>query len=171
MMRRRIYWLVPDVDSARRMTDDLLLARIDQGHIHCVGCEGSDLSGLHEANILQTSDIIHAAQQGLVIGGGIGFLAGLVAAMYPIFGEGPEWGLVGVLAVLGGAIGAWASSMIGSSVPNSRLKRFEEALRQGQILMMVDVPRYRVKEIETMLQEKHPEAHLEGEEPAIPAFP
>ena len=28
-MRRRIYWLLPDLASARRTMDDLLLARID----------------------------------------------------------------------------------------------------------------------------------------------
>jgi hypothetical protein len=36
---------------------------------------------------------------------------------------------------------------------------------------MVDVPRSRVDEIEQRLQTLHPEAHLEGVEPNIPAFP
>jgi len=76
-----------------------------------------------------------------------------------------------VLAVLGALFGAWASSMIGISTPSSRLKRFEPAIEQGQILLMVDVPRSRVDEIEARLQGLHPEAHLEGVEPNIPAFP
>jgi hypothetical protein len=76
-----------------------------------------------------------------------------------------------VLAVLGGGVGSWASSMIGISTPSSRLKRFEAAIAQGQILLMADVPRSRVEEIETRLQALHPEAHLEGIEPNIPAFP
>lgn len=36
---------------------------------------------------------------------------------------------------------------------------------------MLDVPRSRVEEIEARLQASHPEAHLEGIEPNIPAFP
>ena len=67
--------------------------------------------------------------------------------------------------------GAWASSMIGISTPSHRLRRFNDALDRGQVLLMVDVPRSRVTEIEEMLATSHPEAHFEGEEPNIPAFP
>jgi hypothetical protein len=170
-MRRRIYWLLPDLPSARRMMDDLLLARIDEGHIHFVGPEGADMSGLHPANILQTSDLIPAAQHGLVIGGAVGILAGFVAAMYPIVGDAPQWGVVAVLALVGGGFGAWASSLIGISVPSSRLKRFDAAIKSGQVLLMVDVPRSRLEDIEELLKTVHPEARLEGIDPDIPAFP
>jgi hypothetical protein len=36
---------------------------------------------------------------------------------------------------------------------------------------MVDVPRSRIAEIEELLRAAHPEAHFEGVEPDIPAFP
>jgi hypothetical protein len=170
-MRRRIYWLLPSLSDARKAMDELLLARIDEGHIHFVAPDCTDMSGLHAANVFQTSDLIPAAQSGLVIGGGVGALAGVAAAMYPIVGETPQWGVVGVLAVVGGLFGAWASSMLGSSAPNRRLKRFQGAIGQGQILLMVDVPRSRLEEIEEMLQQRHPEGHFEGVEPDIPAFP
>lgn len=171
-MRRRIYWLLPDLDSAKRTMDDLLLARISEGHMHFVANEGADMTGLHAANVLQTSDVVRAAQVGLVIGGAVGALLGVVAAIFfPITSDKPEWGMVAVLAILGGAFGAWSSSMIGVSTPSHRLKRFEPAIEKGQILLMVDVPRSRVDEIEERLAKLHPEAHLEGVEPNIPAFP
>ena len=171
-MRRRIYWLLPDLQSAKRTMDDLLLARITEPHIHFVAREDTDMTGLHAANVLQTSDVVRAAQAGLVIGGASGALFGVVAAMFfPVVGEAPQWGLVAVLGMLGAGIGAWASSMIGVSTPSYRLRRFEKAIEEGQILLMVDVPRSRVDEIEARLQTLHPEAHLEGEEPNIPAFP
>ena len=171
-MRIRIYWLLPDLASARRTMDDLLLARVSESHIHFVAREGIDMSGLHEANVLQTSDVIRAAQAGLVIGGAVGAVLGVVAALFfPIVGDSPQWGLAAALAILGAGFGAWASSMIGVSTPSSRLKRFEPSIEQGQILLMVDVPRSRVQEIESRLQRLHPEARLEGVEPDIPAFP
>ena len=171
-MRRRIYWLLPDLASARRTMDDLLLARISEPNIHFVAREGSDMTGLHTANVLQTSDVIRAAQAGLVIGGSVGAVLGVLAAIFfPIFGDSPQWGMVAVLAIVGAGFGAWASSMIGISTPSSRLKRFEPAIEQGQILLMVDAPRSRVEEIEERLQALHPEAHFEGVEPNIPAFP
>src|SRR5207247_8661984 len=82
LMSRRIYWLIPDVASARRTVDDLLLARVPVQHIHCAGREGMDLSGLHPANVLQTTDVIYAAEAGLLIGGTVGIAAGLLVAMY-----------------------------------------------------------------------------------------
>ena len=171
-MRRRIYWLLPDLASARRTMDDLLLARIDEGHMHFVAREDADMTGLHAANVLQTSDVIRSAEAGLVIGGATGAILGaIVAVAYPIFGDKPEWGLIAVLAIAGAGFGAWASSMIGVSTPSKRLKRFEAQIEQGQILLMVDAPRGRVEEIEERLQALHPEAHLEGVEPNIPAFP
>lgn len=171
-MRRRIYWLLPDLDSARRTMDHLLLARIDERHIHFVAREDVDLSGLHAANLLQTSDLVRSAEAGLCIGGAAGAVLGAVMAVFfPIIGDAPQWGLIAVLAVVGAGFGAWSASMIGISTPSQRLKRFEGALEQGQILLMTDVPRSRVEEIEARLQALHPEAHLEGVEPNIPAFP
>ncbi len=170
-MRRRIYWLLPDLPSARSAMNDLLLARIEVSHIHFVAAEGTDMTGLHAANVFHTSDVIPAAQSGLVIGGAVGVLAGVAAAMFPIVGDSPQWGVVGVLAIAGGLFGAWSSSMLGSSTPNRRLKRFEEAIQHGQLLLMVDVPRSRLEEIEDLLQARHPEGHFEGVEPDIPAFP
>jgi hypothetical protein len=175
-MRRRIYWLLPDLASARRTMDDLLLARIDESHIHFAAREDADMTGLHPANILQTSDVVRAAQLGLVIGGAAGAVAGVLAVLFfSLTGEAPHeaphWGVAAILAIVGAPIGAWAASMIGVSVPSKRLARFEGALEAGQLLLMVDVPRSRVAEIETLLATAHPEGHFEGEEPNIPAFP
>ncbi|MDK3023586.1 DUF1269 domain-containing protein [Cupriavidus taiwanensis] len=170
-MRKRIFWLLPDLSSARRTMDDLLLARVENRHIHFVARDGADMTGLHEANLFQTSDIVHAAEMGLMVGGGVGVVAGVVVAMFPIVSDTPQWGLVGVLAVLGAVFGAWAASMIGSSAPNSRLRAFEKDIEAGKILLMVDVPRTRVEEIETLLRNAHPEASFAGVDPAIPAFP
>ena len=66
---------------------------------------------------------------------------------------------------------AWVSSMIGISAPNSRLKRFEEEIDEGQILMLIDVPKPRVDDITELVRSHHPEAHIEGTEPTIPPFP
>lgn len=171
-MRRRIYWLIPDLISARQTMDDLLLARIPERHIHFVAREGADMRGLHAANVLQTSDIVRAAEAGLVTGGGVGAVAGaVVAVLLPVVGDAPQWGMVAVLAIAGALFGAWTASMIGVSTPSQRLARFVAALEQGWYLLMVDVPRGQVAAIEASLQALHPEVQLEGVEPDIPAFP
>ncbi len=168
-MRKRIYWLLPDLASAQRTMNELLLARVGDGHIHFMAAEGADLSGLHAANLLQTSDLVEAAQVGLLIGAGLGASAG-VAAVY-IVAAGSPAGIVIGMAALGAVLGTWSSSMIGSSTPSRRLRRFEPAVRRGEYLLMVDAPRGRVSEIEQLLERTHPEAHFEGVEPNVPAFP
>ena len=171
-MTRRIYWLLPNPESARKTMDDLLLAEVSVSHIHFHARDDVDMSKLHAANLLQTSDVIRSAQAGVVIGIATGAIAGVLVAIFVPFGtNSPQWGIAALLAVVGGGFGAWASSMIGISTPSVRLKRFEGAIEQGQLLLMVDVPRSRVEEIEALLKVTHPEAKLEGEEPGIPAFP
>lgn len=169
-MRKRIYWLLPDLGSARRTMDELLLARITEHYIHFVAAEGAAMDGLHAANVLQTSDLVEAAQSGALIGSGLG-AAGGVAAAFAISSAASPAGVVIGMAALGAMLGTWSSSMIGSSTPSRRLRRFERAISEGQYLLIVDVPRTRISEIEALLERTHPEAHFEGMEPNVPAFP
>jgi hypothetical protein len=163
--------MVPDVASARLIRDELLLARIEDSHLHVLAKDGIPLSGLHEASILQKTDFVHGAEIGLAIGGGIGIVAGVVAIFFPPAGVDLQLVTILVTALIGAAFGAWVSSMVASSVPNSRLRTFESAIEAGRILMMVDVPSSRVDEIRKLVASHHPEAMDSGVEPAIPAFP
>ena len=97
-MKRRIYWLIPDVASARRVMDDLVQAQVDPAHIHFAGPESADMRGLHAANIWQTSDLVHAAESGLVIGSVVGVVAGMpTCAVAEIGFDTDAWTDIGVL--------------------------------------------------------------------------
>jgi len=131
-MKRRLYFLLPNLDIARKIHDELLLARVEERNIH-----------YHARPDLDVLDLTLRS-------GGILILA---------------------MALAGALVGAWSSSLVAVSVPNAQLKKFERALEQGQILLMVDVPRERVDEITDGIRRHHPEADAEGVEPTIPAFP
>ena len=47
----------------------------------------------------------------------------------------------------------------------------QQAIENGDFLMMVDVPSQRVEGVEQLVKEKHPRAHYEGLEPNMQAFP
>jgi len=82
---RRLYFLLPDIQSARAIVDELLLARIEERRIHIVAKDHHPLqqSNLPESNLLQNTDFIPAVEKGLAVGGGTGVLAGLVAMTFP----------------------------------------------------------------------------------------
>jgi uncharacterized membrane protein YeaQ/YmgE (transglycosylase-associated protein family) len=170
-MRRRLYFIMPDLPSARKMMDDLLLARIEERHIHFLARCGTSMEGLHEASHLQKSDLIHGAQVGLALGSLLGFILGAVVVM--TMQTDSRWQIVTVLGsgLVGALFGAWVASMVGSAVPNSRLKQFEAAIEAGRILVMADVPQHRVNEVREALHDRHPEAEDRGIDPHIPAFP
>lgn len=170
-MRRRLYFVLPDLKSADTIQRELLLARIDAGHIHFLARDGINLGRLSVANLLQRSDLVHGLEIGLVAGGLTGMLSGLAIALYPELGGMVGMGAVLMLAVFGAVVGAWASGMIAVSLPNSRLKGFQRAIDAGRILLMVDVPNRRVREIRRLIESHHPEAHAGGEDHHIPAFP
>src|ERR1700704_5596526 len=170
-MRRRLYFLLPDLGSAIQTANDLLLARIEDRRMHFLARRGMPLGKLHEANYLQKSDAVHGAELGFVIGGVGGFLIGIYIYLTPP--EGIALQLVTVLigTVLGAVFGAWAASLVAMSVPNSRLKSFQKEIDAGKILLMVDVPPSRIEEVQDLVSRRHPEATSHGIEPTLPAFP
>lgn len=168
-MRRRLYFVLPDRTSAEKIEEELLLARIDDDHIHFMATV--ELEGLPQASLLQSSDLTHGMALGLVCGGLTGAAVGLLLYLYPDVRSDVGLGLTLLLAIAGAVFGVWVGSLVGVSVPNSRLKTFERDINEGHILLMVDVPKERVTEITALIKGHHPEAEVRGVDPSIPAFP
>jgi hypothetical protein len=170
-MRRRLYYVMPDLPSSRKIMEDLLLARVGESYIHFLAKRGTAMDGLHEAGVLQKTDLVHGAQVGLVVGGLLGCAGGLWLLFSGLPVERWQAGTVLGATVAGALLGAWVSSMVGSGIPNSRLRHFEAQIDAGRILLMVDVPERNVEKIKAVLSERHPEAQDHGLEPRIPVFP
>ena len=170
-MRLRMYVTLPDVTSAKKLADDLLLARIEDKRMHFLARRGTDLGILPEASYLQKTDAVHGATTGLVIGGVVGVLVGLLLVYFPPGGISVQLVAVLIAAVVGAGLGIWIASMVGLQVPNSRLRGFEHDIEEGKILLMLDVPAGRYDEIRSIIARTHPEAADGGSEPTVPAFP
>jgi uncharacterized membrane protein YeaQ/YmgE (transglycosylase-associated protein family) len=170
-MRLRMYVTLPDVPSARTLANDLLLARIEDKHMHFLARRGTDLGELHEASYLHKTDTVHGAFVGLVIGGLMGVLVGLMLINFPPQGVSLQFVAVLIAAIIGAVLGTWVASMVGLQVPNSRLKGFDKEIQEGKILLMLDVPAGRYQEVHDIIARTHPEAMDRGQEPTVPAFP
>ena len=166
---RRLYFLLPDLDVTHAVVDELLLARIEERHIHVIAKEGTPLKDLPEASLIQKSDFVPAVERGVAMGGATGIAAGLVAIALP--GVVIAGGALLAMGLAGAGMGAWLGGMIGMDVENSHIKQFENAIQEGQILVLVDVPKDRVDDIQNSVKKHHSDADFEGTEPTIPAFP
>lgn len=170
-MRRRLYFVLPDVSSGRALVDELLLARIEITRMHFLAKDDCLQEGMPCATLLQKTDLVHGVQLGAVIGGIVGFTAGIFLTMFPMEGL-PLQSAAILLVGLGGAIfGGWASGMNAAAVPNTRLSKFSAAIEAGKVLLILDVPTARVEEIEAMIAQRHPEIGFGGMEPPMLAFP
>ncbi len=169
-MRRRLYFMLPDVGSARSMLDELLLARVDERHMHFYAREGMLPADMPEANSFQKTDLIHGAEVGMLIGGIAGLLAGGLWLIFPP--EGMEMRIVSVvISAFGGAMfGSWASARAATAIPSSRLKPFLAEIENGRVLLMVDVPFKRMTEIKELVSKRHPEIRFGGVDSHVPVF-
>jgi hypothetical protein len=162
-MRRRLYFVLPDVESAKRTADDLLLARVDDRHMRFLARRGTSLEPLHEAGYLDKTDMVHGAAVGLAVGAVLGALVGALVVAYPPEGTSPKLVAVLVGMLLGAPLCAWMASMAGAAVPNSRLRRFDADMEAGRVLLMLDVPVDRVDELTELVVSRHPEAVPHGQ--------
>ncbi|VAW80282.1 Putative transmembrane protein [hydrothermal vent metagenome] len=166
---RRLYFLLPNLDVTHKVVDELLLARIEERHIHIIAKEGTPLEDLPEASLIQKSDFVPAVERGVAMGGATGIVAGLVAMAFP--GVVIAGGALLAMGLAGAGMGAWLGGMIGVDVENVHIKQFEKAVQDGQLLVLVDVLKDRVDEIQDAVKKHHADADFEGTEPTIPAFP
>lgn len=165
---KRVYFLLPNVENARGVVDDLRQSGIEERHIHALAKEGMSLDDLPEASLLEKTDFLRAVEIGIAGGGVTGLLAGLVAVSLP--GAGVVLGGAGILytTLAGAGIGAWLSGLIGLDYPDQRLLKFEDAINKGEILLLVDVVEDRVQEIEDLVKKHHSEAEIGGTDPTLP---
>jgi hypothetical protein len=167
----RLYFLMPGIAQTHKLVNDLLLSHVEERHIHVIAKEGTPMEELPEASLLQKSDFIPAIEKGLTAGAITGVLVGIVAMAFPPAGLVVGGGAVMAIVATGAGVGGWLSSMVGVNVPSERLKKFEAAINEGDVLVLIDVKRDRVDEIEELVKQHHPEADIEGAEPKMPVFP
>lgn len=128
-------------------------AGVEQGvdALKVAGFRNLDISVLFPENA-GTKDFVHekhtkapegtatGAGTGAVIGGGLGWLAGIGALAIP--GLGPFIAAGPIMAALagvgvGGAIGGIAGALIGMGIPEYEAKRYEGRVKEGGILLSV----------------------------------
>src|SRR5712671_6306746 len=115
------------------------------------GFRNTDISVLLPDNV-GTKDFAHqkstkapegaatGAGSGAVVGGTLGWLAGIgalsIPGLGPFIAAGPIMGLVAGLGA-GGAVGGFVGSLVGLGIPEYEAKRYEGRIKEGGILLSV----------------------------------
>lgn len=169
----RLYFLIPDHTIAKRVVDELLLARVPEKQIHVIAKDENILQqhDIPEADLLHKSDLLPAIERGAALGGSIGLLGGLLAVSFPPAGLVLGGGAILIGPLAGASFGAVVAPMIGVSEPNAKLAEFEDAIEQGKLLMMVDVEDDAAESISECIRQQYPAVSIERSEPQVPPFP
>lgn len=170
-MLTRLYFVLPNVETAQQVERELLLARIEDRRIHFLAKRGTDLGDLPEAAVTQRTDFVHGVWIGLIAGGITGAIVGGIAFSFPEIESTLGLGSILIFGLLGASFGVWVSSMIGASIPNSQLKDYQKTIEAGSVLLMVDIPKDRVEEISALIRKEHPEVAVARSGPLLPALP
>ncbi len=94
----------------------------------------------HEKSTKAPEGITAGAGSGAVIGGALGWLAGIgalsIPGVGPFIAAGPIMGLLAGVGV-GGTVGSLIGALIGMGIPEYEAKRYEGRIRDGGILLSV----------------------------------
>ena len=162
----KLYFLIPDPACAEQIVGDLQREGVNDEDIGVLAKDAALVESLPEAGVTETSDIKPALKQGAAVGGATGLLAGLAATVVPGgFAVGGA-ALLG-MTLAGSAFGAWASSLIGISVPNREVQSLHSAIDAGQLLMVVSATNIDRGRIKAIVSDRYPDVVYGGEEDRV----
>jgi len=154
MFYRRLYFVIPDEQQAIKVVEDLESTGINRQRIHAIPGKGAKLTQLPAATAQQRHDATWRLERTLWIGNLLLFslaMIGLIASL--IQGTPVGAALSFVIMVLSFTVGA----LFAMRVPDTHLNEFSGALSHREMLLMVDVPKWRVSEAEEVVYRRHPE--------------
>lgn len=165
----KLYFLVPDSQTAERIVKDLKEANVPEEDIGIIARDKALLEGLPKADVADKSDVKPALKQGAVVGGATGLVAGLAAAVVP-GGFAIGGAALAGMALAGSAFGAWASSLIGISVPNREVEEFQKAIQAGSLLLIVGTTSIDRDATKRIVSGSYPNVTYGGEQGEVRTF-
>jgi hypothetical protein len=160
-MRRRLYFMVPNVETCKQLVSELQAVGITEHDIHFIARNDIPLDNLHKASMLQKTELTHGLELGIGVGGIAGMLGGLLAVTFPPAGLALGGGaLILTTTLIGAGFGSIVSALVASDIPNHELEAFQSGIAEGQLLLILDVVTQRVEEMTQLIRTHHPEVTI-----------
>lgn len=138
-MTKAVYCLTENETQAEQILDSLQAAGFPNRDVSVLWPDSNNRFGLtHENETKAPEGATAGATTGGVVGGILGWLAGIgalaIPGLGPLVAAGPIMGLLSGAAV-GATVGGIAGALIGLGIPEYEAKRYEEGLRNGNVLI------------------------------------
>lgn len=158
---QRLYFLIPDRETTTDIVNELNEMGLTKDHLHVMGKDWQPLEkeGVPVATLIQTSDVVNASKRGAVVGALLGLVLGLVAH-YVLVDTNIVWMALG-MTLFGALFGVWASTMVGVSVKDIKVDKYDKAIKRGAMLLIIDVPDEREDAYRNAIKRHHPEVVIE----------
>jgi hypothetical protein len=135
MKTRRVY-STPDLAAAKLAISAARMAGVEDENISLIARSDIEMESIPNDRIDASTDFVPAALRGAGTGGAIGLVAGILAIAIPPIGITVAG--VGLMTLVGAAVAGWSAALMGSAVPNSVRRTFDEEIEQGRILVVID---------------------------------
>jgi hypothetical protein len=164
---RTLYYLMDRLDTASAVAATLKELNVDESGYYIVSKDHDGLKrrNLHDASVLEETDLIHSGMRGALIGGLCGLLFALWIVMIQPFGM--TLNLLGFLLVAAfiGHFGAWVGGMVGLSHESYKLTPFHDAIAHGKYLMVINLREpSKARKVKEVLHARHPDAQFEAQD-------
>ena len=141
MSKKSIFCIATSRRQADQIVDQLKSANFSNNDISALFADkGTSHEFAHEMNTKAPEGTVTGAGTGGVIGGALGWIAGIGALAIPGFGPfiaaGPIMGALSGAAI-GATVGGITGGLIGMGIPELEAKRYEGRLHEGNILISV----------------------------------
>ncbi|MGB5179143.1 MAG: hypothetical protein WBP44_10495 [Gammaproteobacteria bacterium] len=158
-MDRRLYFLLPDRAHALRVVDELNKSGISPAQIHALGDRRTRLDGLPTSTLRQARDSANLVEKLLWNANLVSFAVALCVFIALILTLNWNWWLLLPVVIM---VANFFAGLGFTSLPNTHLGEFQDALTHGEILLMVDVAETEVAKVEQQVRHQHPEATIGG---------
>lgn len=159
MILRRLYLLFPGRDFALRAVAELQTLGIERRHIHTLAKPDVDISGLPKATVRQQNDLMARLEHWFWDINLLIFFFALALLLVSLWLSAWPWSLFSLLVM---GITFMLGNHFAKHVPHAHVSECRTALRHGEILLLVDVPRWQAATIERAVRRSHPEMELGG---------
>ena len=159
-MLHRIYMLFPRRSQAVAVVDELMVMGIAYRNMHTIAGDGIDIRGLPPATVRQRNDYVQVVENVFWRINLAAFLVAFIVLMAASMASSPTVAAVSLAVMLLTFILGY---YFASYLPHAHLLECENAIKHGEILLLVDVPKWRVHAVERLIKQKHPEMDVCGQ--------